>query len=160
MKYLPKSAFTPIQSGFTMVELLVVITIIAIMAAIGTFGYTMVVRVTRDAKRQADLKIIQSALEQYHNDAHNYPPNQITFIAGSQFSDPTGTKIYLNNVPTDPLSTNPNYLYIPLTRSGGFCSATPSSCQSYCLYADLETSSTMSNFCNNTSTYDLEVTPL
>lgn len=142
-----------------MVELLVVITIIAILATIGIFGFTMAVRVTRDAKRQADLKIIQSALEQYHSDQHNYPPAQITFTAGANFTDPTNTKIYLNNVPTDPLPSNPAYLFIPRTRSGGDCSASPTSCQSYCLYATLETGATMTNFCANTGSYNLEVTP-
>jgi len=149
------------QSGFTLIELLIVIAIIMVLSAVGAVGYMMAVRVTRDAKRQADLKIISSALEQYQNDAHNYPPNQITFTIGMNLTDPTGTKVYLNDVPTDPSpsSTYPLYLYTPLTRTGASCSGTPANCQCYCLYAVLEAGSSMAALCPDTGSYNLEVTP-
>ncbi len=61
-------------SGFTLLELLVVITIIAILAAIGLGNYTRTLSRGRDAKRRADLKAIQNALEQYYvNHNNTYP---------------------------------------------------------------------------------------
>lgn len=147
--------------GFTLIELLIVIAIIIILSAVGALGYMMAVRVTRDAKRQADLKIIQSALEQYYLDVRNYPPGQMTFTAGMNLIDPTGAKVYLNNVPTDPnpSPSYPRYLYTPLTRAGGSCSGTPTNCQFYCLYAVLEAGSSMSALCPNNGSYNLEVSP-
>ncbi|NOY14771.1 MAG: type II secretion system protein [bacterium] len=52
--------------GFTLLELLVVITIIAILAAIGLGNYTRTLSRGRDARRRADLKAVQNALEQYY----------------------------------------------------------------------------------------------
>ena len=71
--------------GFTLLELLVVITIIAILAAIGLGNYTRTLSRGRDAKRRADLKAIQNALEQYYvNHDNNYP------------SDGSGNLLYSN----------------------------------------------------------------
>lgn len=154
--------------GFTLVELLVVMAIIGILAAIGTFGYTEAVKLSRDAKRQADLKLIQSALEQYHNDQHFYPPNSFTVSSGMRFTNATAqlppppeTKVYLNNVPQDPSvgASNPNYKYIPLTRSLGSCSADPTTCQIYCLYANFEAGSSDNSSCTNQGGYNFEVIP-
>lgn len=60
--------------GFTLIEILVVIAIIAILITIGLTSYTTAQRQARDAKRRGDLKTIQNALEQYYADhSGNYP---------------------------------------------------------------------------------------
>lgn len=61
------------KKGFTLVELLVVIAIIGILAAIGITALSSARAKARDAKRIADLKNIQAALELYNNDKANYP---------------------------------------------------------------------------------------
>jgi len=58
--------------GFTLVELLGVIGIIGILLTLGIGSYSNVVRSSRDAKRQDDLKLIQIALEQYYVDNNTY----------------------------------------------------------------------------------------
>lgn len=63
------------QWGFTLIELLVVISIIGILIALGTASYTTAQKKGRDAKRQADMKAVQSALEQYNSIHGVYPPN-------------------------------------------------------------------------------------
>lgn len=108
------------KKGFTLVELLVVISIIGILSAIGLVLYSSVLKQGRDSKRQSDLKSIQLALEQYNNDQSHYPAN-----LGSSLT--FGTKIYMNTVPA--------YAYIPFPPS---CTT---ACTSYCLYADLENTS-------------------
>lgn len=61
------------RKGFTLVELLVTISIIGILSAIGLVLYSTVLKQSRDSKRQSDLKSIQLALEQYSNDQGFYP---------------------------------------------------------------------------------------
>ena len=52
--------------GFTLIELLVVVSIIGILMAMGMAAYTNAQKGTRDAKRRADMKAIQTAQEQYY----------------------------------------------------------------------------------------------
>lgn len=61
------------KSGFTLVELLVVITIIAILAAVGLTVYKGAEKHGRMAKRIEDLKAIQVALELYYANNKTYP---------------------------------------------------------------------------------------
>lgn len=128
------------KHGFTLIELLVTISIIAIITAIGFVAYSTVSKQGRDAKRQSDLKSIQSALEQYRADQGNYPAS-LTF-GGSLTS---GGRVYLNVVPTDPTGS-PEYNYTV-------------SSSSYCLYANLENSTPPDTSCTNDSTRNFEVIP-
>lgn len=113
--------------GFTLVELLVTISIIAILAAIGLIAYSTVLEQGRDSKRQADLRSIQSALEQYYSDQGYYP--SAIGLSGA-FTNCTGnrskaailygscpvTKKYLNEMPADPNEDNDSgndYCYNP-----------------------------------------------
>lgn len=52
-------------SGFTIVELLVVIIIIAILATISVLAYSNTQRRTNDSKRMSDVNALQKALAQY-----------------------------------------------------------------------------------------------
>jgi len=63
-----------IKRGFTLLEMLVVIGIIAILVGIGSVAYSTAQKKARDAKRQADLKSFQSAMEQcYSVNSYAYP---------------------------------------------------------------------------------------
>ncbi len=59
--------------AFTFIELLVVVTIIAILSAIGLVSFTNANRNARDAKRKADLESIRQALVLYRSDNGCYP---------------------------------------------------------------------------------------
>lgn len=61
------------ERGFTLVELLVVITIIAILSVVGMAVYSTTLKSARDAKRQKDLYAISQALEQYKASKKRYP---------------------------------------------------------------------------------------
>ncbi len=65
-KFLPKLVNNP--QGFTLVELLVVISIIAILSIIGITLFSGVQKNARDARRKADIQSIQKALEAHYND--------------------------------------------------------------------------------------------
>lgn len=68
--------------GFTLVELAIVITVIGILAAVTVVSYTGSQARSRDAGRQADIKIITEALELYYFDK-GYYPNSTVYTPGS-----------------------------------------------------------------------------
>ena len=57
--------------GFTLLELLVVISIIGILLALGSVAYSTAQRKGRDAKRRGDIKALQSGFEQYYSGNSN-----------------------------------------------------------------------------------------
>lgn len=61
------------RKGFTLVELLVAISIVTIIAAIGYVTYTNAQVAARDARRKQDLRSIKLALELYYQQNKHYP---------------------------------------------------------------------------------------
>ncbi len=61
------------QKGFTLIELLVVIAIIGLLASVVLLALGSARQKARDAKRVADVRQIQSALELFYNDNNRYP---------------------------------------------------------------------------------------
>src|SRR3989344_5273956 len=62
------------RPGFTLVELLVVISIISVLTAIGFTGVRNATSKGRDAHRKADLKAISGGLVSYYQDRDAFPP--------------------------------------------------------------------------------------
>ena len=61
------------RKGFTLIELLVVIGIIALLSTLAVVALNNARLKARDAKRVADVKQIQTALELYYQEATAYP---------------------------------------------------------------------------------------
>lgn len=61
------------RNGFTIVEILIVIVVIAILAAITVVAYNGIQGRARDTKRLSDVAQIQKALEVYKIEFGNYP---------------------------------------------------------------------------------------
>ncbi len=121
------------KDGFTLIEILVAATIVALLAAIGVVSYVSANRSARDAKRLADVEQIRAALEMYRADCGFYPPS-LTFNSSltSNCSGVGSTVTYMSRVPQDPQSPTQNYSYfrhltnnqdytltVRLERSGG-----------------------------------------
>lgn len=103
------------KNGFTFIEILVVVTIIAILTTIGTVSYSAVSRRSRDAKRLADLEQIRAALELCRTEEGTYPSDDI--ITDNEIVCSGNT--YLSPVPDDPKNTGIyvyDYNYIGATQ--------------------------------------------
>lgn len=61
------------RKGFTIVELLIVIVVIGILAAITIVAYNGTQQRARDSQRESDVKTIVKALELYYIDNGKYP---------------------------------------------------------------------------------------
>lgn len=95
--------------GFTLAEILIVVSIIALVAVSAIIGYQKQVTRGFDARRKADLANISSALEEYYNDHNCYPDAGILDACSGTALSP-----YIPAIPCDPSSHQP-YLYIPDT---------------------------------------------
>lgn len=135
------------KTGFTLVELLVVISIIVVMSGVALTLYQSAQSHARDSQRMADLKAVQSALEQYHNDLNSYPPSTVLSYSPTNAFDLGGSltgngNVYIGILPRDPLfapgNGNLDYVYYPLPSSPSPCNGTSSICTNYCLGAKLE----------------------
>jgi general secretion pathway protein G len=141
-----KNKSKPLSVGFTLVELLVVITILGVLATIGLVSFASAQARGRDAQRKSDLKQIASSLELYYSDYGKYPNSDNGKIQGcpstsntdcewgvagskSDFTDLRTT--YFASLPKDP-SSDQNYYYLPVTVG--------SVNQGFQLYARLENS--------------------
>jgi prepilin-type N-terminal cleavage/methylation domain-containing protein len=118
------------KRGFTLIELLVVIAIIGILASIVLASLDSARKKGRDARRIADIKQIQLALELYYDANSVYPPA----LTSANLVTPG----YISVLPNDP-TNGAAYSYAPWASTGS-----ASTCSSYHLGASLETSNSTS----------------
>lgn len=101
--------------GFTLVELMIVVTIIGILAAVSTVAFQGAKRSARDADRKADLEDIRSALEIYRADCGSYPADAgagaLTFGAALTDTCVGTNSTYMSTVPQDALNVQRGYVY-------------------------------------------------
>jgi type II secretion system protein G len=100
------------NSGFTLMELMIVIAILGILASLISGNFINSLKRGRDAKRKEDLHQIKNALEIYYEDNGQYPPDdKVNF--GMAFTHPTmAAKVYMQKLPQDP-SSGYTYQYSP-----------------------------------------------
>lgn len=89
--------------GFTLIELMVVIGVIAILSTLAFVFFNTIRMNSRDARRLADVKQIQNALKMYYNDVGFYP----TAITANGSIANGGTN-YLLRIPSNPVPRNDN----------------------------------------------------
>lgn len=102
MKY---KFFNTKKTGFTLIEMLVVIGIIGILVGIGSVSYSTVQKKARDARRKDDLKIIQQSMEQYYSICGYSYPTSVT--DGIICASVTPAVALLPTMPTDPRTISP-----------------------------------------------------
>ena len=82
------------NAGFTLVELLIVISLISILAAMGLVQYRNSVVSTKEAVLQTDLFRMRDAIDQYYADKGKYPSSLDSLV----------TDGYLRKIPEDPIT--------------------------------------------------------
>ncbi len=113
------------QNGFTIVELLVVIVVIAILAAIVTISYGGISARARDTVRIDEISKIRRALELYKTDIGTYPlatnsgtssvdgyPGggwEVSSIQGSSWLNKLLP--YMRPIPADPVNDSTHFFY-------------------------------------------------
>lgn len=133
------------EKGFTIIELLIVIAIIIILAALVLNNFQGAQAKARDTQRVTDINNIHSKLEEYYNENNFYPGTftASTFpgIDGESLKDPKGQTVTINAAVADATAANAvanpgsgnNYLYVPYA-----CTGTPAECEGYVLKTYVE----------------------
>ncbi len=139
--------------GYTIVELIIVITIMGILISLGTVGMLKSQANSRDSERKADIDAIALHLESFYGSNGKYPSTDqnltslLIDIDPKSFNDPlklaseTSSLAYADSAdPQTSISTN-KYIYQPLYLNGSIwqiCAATSQECRKFVLYVKLE----------------------
>ncbi len=118
---------TKLVCGFTLIEIIVVIGIMAVLTAIVYSSFDTSKAQSRDQQRVSDISVIQLALEQFFNKNGVYP---VSINNNTDFTK------YLSDVPRDP-KTGESYSsnYLALSKAS---SDNAKKCISYHLWAKFE----------------------
>lgn len=82
------------SGGFTLIELMVVLALISVLAAMGVAQYRTAVRATKEAVLAEDLFRMRDAIDQYYADKAKYPESLDALV----------TDGYLRAIPKDPIT--------------------------------------------------------
>ena len=113
--------------GFTLVELLISISIIAILSAVLVISYSNAQKNGRDQRRIADMKAIQSAAEQVYLLSGTYPTT-VNAYNNTNANWTVRGQVVLQKIPNDPKGVGVTYQAVITTPAGS----------NYCVCAAME----------------------
>jgi general secretion pathway protein G len=94
MDYLAKYRRAREERGFTLIELMIVVTIIMILLGMAAVRYERSVQQAREAVLKSDLRTMRDAIQQYTLDKQDAPQSIDDLVSAG----------YLREVPTDPIT--------------------------------------------------------
>ncbi len=83
------------ESGFTLIELIIVMTIIGLLASIAIPSFVTTVKRAREAVLKSDLHTLRSAIDSYTVDKEQAPQTLEDLVQAG----------YLKSIPVDPMTT-------------------------------------------------------
>lgn len=95
-----------LQAGFTLIELIIVVTIVALLLIFFAITAINQLAKSRDAQRKTDLHAIRQGFDSYYDDNMQYPDVGVLENCGEVFEN------YIREIPCDPLDGSP-YIYEP-----------------------------------------------
>ena len=104
---------TNFKYGFTMIELLVVISIIGVLATLVMVSFTSSQKQAKDTQRKSDLRQYQTALESYANKTGGLYPSRTATVDASSLCATLGIS---GTCPTDP---KPPAIYSYISNGSG-----------------------------------------
>lgn len=84
------------DSGWTLIELLIVITLVMILASLALTQYRGTILSAKEAALKSDLFLMRDAIDQYYADKGRYPESLQTLVSES----------YLRAIPRDPFTNS------------------------------------------------------
>jgi len=118
------------QTGFTIIELVVVLSILAILSGVLVPRVSSHMRAARDARRLADIKMLRAAIEEYYADTGDYPVAGANSSYGGWdvshdggFIDVLQDEGYIDELKTDPVDdVTYHYRYYVYEKGSYGCS--------------------------------------
>lgn len=89
---------TQLKSGFTLIELIVVLAIIALMLSIATPRYFHSIDRAKESTLRQNLSIMRETIDQFHGDIGRYPNSLDELVE----------RKYIRSLPIDPLTESSN----------------------------------------------------
>lgn len=134
------------NSGFTIVELLIVIVVIGILALLVITTYSGIQAKARNSKRSSDIATIQTQLEAFFQNNGYYPSlgnmNDANWLKTNMKSLDTGALVDPSNANQSKTlagsPTDKQYSYEVSNSSGDSCEADDTTCSQYTLTAKYE----------------------
>ncbi|MCY1528056.1 hypothetical protein D9M68_631470 [compost metagenome] len=153
------------QRGFTLVELVIVITIMSIILVLGVVNLRSSQVTARDQERKTDVENVMRGLEGFYINGANNARYPSTYISESTTTDTfvqdalrkidlkslqapgvaTGTRSFVSATNTDettsgvrPIPTITSYVYQPFQPDGTLCTLVSQECRRYNIFYQLE----------------------
>ena len=103
------------DDGWTLIEMLVVLSLIMILTAVAMTQYRNSVLAAKEASLRSDLYQMRDAIDQYYADKNKYPETLDTLVS----------ERYMRSIPKDPITNATDWQTIPADAEPGSGASTP-----------------------------------